>query len=1064
MPRVTCPKCKLAFSVADPNRKSTECPDCGYRIVVGGNAEPPRRPRPAEDAAAAAGQTTKGISGTFLIGGVLLAFICLGAIGGGIWYFKFHDSKAVAKSDEPPPPVDPATDPKTKLKHFKPAPAPELADTEIYNKLLPATVWIRFEFVKDVVENGRRVPAQFSAWGSGVLICSDPNPLVLTNEHVVSYIDAERKKHIEPVVEVYFPVLRPNGEPEVDTDFYLQQKATLARVGRVVKTDPRRDTAIVRLESAPENAKPIPMAAESAHRLEKVFGIGNSGGKRGALWRGNSGDVRNIEEKNPYTKEPCRFLTTQQPINHGDSGGPIVNRRVELVAITRLGEEADVNNVSYNVDVSELRDFAHMVYRQEYNAEFPTIAPVVDPGAQSPPADENMDVADYIQILREGDPSEAQIAVGRLIHAGGRSVHPLMDVLEDQKSASRWPLALKALEGIGEPASDALKIGAERLKSDDPAIRVGAARFIGAVGPAARKHVPELVVAGGVNNPEVRAACEKSIIKLGPYGAADLNMILGSGDDKNEYVRAFRAKLLVEVDLPQEQLVKRMETFFKDDSSIVRAEAVRAVFKPRKFPRQDMHRLAIPLLADKDYAVRLVAFDNLYSVGRVELEDLETFRPFFESDSIFIHRYLLTRVRDFGEKAAPIVPELSKSLNFHDDEIKEKAIDVVLGIGRDMKSLTKDFITLSKHEKPTFRVKAISCLDLIGKGEPGVVAALFDRLSDDAVVAAVPRNTEQALLRTYAGIDERRKAIKDLRPYDKSKEVPVWLCAVRVLDQMSPYKTEAQIREIQPFLKRDPSRSVLAQFNAAAELANSGAAARIVLNDLAQTLADPNTTEVVTKESLCAAIGNCGPEASAACATLAEHAVYQLVEDRARASGDSQRILNQRVRTAALRALGRLGNGAQGAMAALTKLADPAQEPDTLDEVIKTLGNIGPGAASAVPNLMELFLKARPAQRELLVDTMKKIGPEALPPMIEFLPKYEKQWRENVGPFKDQMAKAKGCIECIIVLGPESLKPEKRAKLIDDLKALRARAVIKRDKEFEGRLAEAISRLDVGKK
>src|SRR5207248_10434989 len=126
-----------------------------------------------------------------------------------------------------------------------------------------------------------------------------------------------------------------------------------------------------------------------------------------------------------------------------------------------------------------------------------------------------------------------------------------------------------------------------------------------------------------------------------------------------------------------------------------------------------------------------------------------------------------------------LVPGVSMRLSSPGYAIKKKAIDAVLGIGRDMKSLTKDFSTLSKHDKPTFRVKAISCLDLIGKGEPGVVAALFDRLSDDAVVAAVPRNTEQALLKTYAGIDERRRAIKDMRPYDKNKEVPVWVCAAR---------------------------------------------------------------------------------------------------------------------------------------------------------------------------------------------------------------------------------------------------------------------------------------------
>ena len=62
------------------------------------------------------------------------------------------------------------------------------------------------------------------------------------------------------------------------------------------------------------------------------------------------------------------------------------------------------------------------------------------------------------------------------------------------------------------------------------------------------------------------------------------------------------------------------------------------------------------------------------------------------------------------------------------------------------------------------------------------------------------------------------------------------------------------------------------------------------------------------------------------------------------------------------------------------------------------------------------------------------------------------------------MAKAKGCVECIIAIGAGSLNEKQRLKLIDDLKALRARAVMKREKEFYTRLAEAITQVETARK
>ena len=47
-------------------------------------------------------------------------------------------------------------------------------------------------------------------------------------------------------------------------------------------------------------------------------------------------------------------VETTSPLNPGDSGGPVVNDRGELVAVTEGGSSAAMNTISILIDVSEV--------------------------------------------------------------------------------------------------------------------------------------------------------------------------------------------------------------------------------------------------------------------------------------------------------------------------------------------------------------------------------------------------------------------------------------------------------------------------------------------------------------------------------------------------------------------------------------------------------------------------------------------------------------------------------------------------------------------------------------
>lgn len=1076
MARVSCPKCKLTFSTKDDSRPTAQCPDCGTRFPVGGSKGPP--PPPQRDRADAEDRAPRKKGGGLLIVLVGLLTLCLVGVGGGgfaVWHFFLR------KKDDKPPVVA-NNDDNPRLDGNKPTllmGGAELKKEQIYNKLLPATVLI-------LTPDGS---------GSGVLVARDPN-LVITNHHVVGN---------NASVTVFFPDIALNGEPNIEMSYYLKNEPTLGIRGRVIERNPGKDMAIVHLERIPESAHPIPLAANSAKRLESVVGIGASGAKRDSLWQPHSGDVRQVVQTPSITGNLCWFLFTQQPTNPGDSGGPIVNNHVELVAIVQGGprklvknvkntkgqtlvdqkgnpilEVTGDDNVAYNVDIRELRDFLTHTYGTHFGGDFPTAAPLVDVGAIAPSDQEkNFTVGDYIQILRENTDAEARVAVSRLAHFRGQAVQPLIDFLGDDKATRRHHFALEALEKIGAPIADpGLEAGRKALKSSEPPARIAAAKYLASLNTAARKAnvVPDLIQAVSFENTShgpLRAACEQAVLKLGPYGDSDHDKIVGKGVDPDPYVRGLRAKLVVEMEIPQGDKVRIMDRYFKDDHVHVRAEAIRAVGKPDKFPRGDIYRLVIPFLGDKDYIVRSAAFESLYKIPRTEVSDLDVLKPFFKSDSAETHLYLLDRVASLGERATPIVPEISKSLNFPDDRIKLVAIDVVLKIGRSLTSLKDDLVKLSEYkERPDLRVDALRCLAIIGKDEPGVLRAVFERLDDSESVRRKPRSVNELRAGAIEALKEKVRQVFDLPPFDLEAP-PVWYFALTTLNEMLPFKSEAHVNDIKYLLNPDKTRPIVPRAMAAKAIAESGSAAKVAIEDITKALKDPDLRDLVVRKNLCKAAGNCGQQGSPASSELARMATYQITEDEARKIGPIVTLLHRELRDTALTALKQVGAGASAAVPALREiLRSSSATPAMLTDAIETLGSIGDQAAPAVPELLNMFktekdyeaiLNGSAPRSKLILDAVKKIGPTGIGPIQDYLHKYEKDFLDGRPAFGKEVEKFVGCLECYMILNPGLVPDKEKAAMAKDMRFLRSQADLRKYQPISRRISELIVILE-GKK
>jgi tetratricopeptide (TPR) repeat protein len=213
-------------------------------------------------------------------------------------------------------------------------PGPLSRDRSVYQQALTGVAFIRAG----------------SVTGSGWVVDRDSR-LIVTNHHVVGTSESVR---------IYFPVWK-DGQPIAERKHYLTREKPV--VGTVIDSDPGVDLALIRLPSLPLTARALLLARESASPGDSIHSVGNPAASN-ALWVYTSGTVRavyrhSIRYRNNQVVE-ARVIETQSPVNPGDSGGPVVNDRGELVGVT-AGGNPTASLVNWCIDIQEVKAYLAVV-------------------------------------------------------------------------------------------------------------------------------------------------------------------------------------------------------------------------------------------------------------------------------------------------------------------------------------------------------------------------------------------------------------------------------------------------------------------------------------------------------------------------------------------------------------------------------------------------------------------------------------------------------------------------------------------------------------------------------
>ncbi|MBM4069500.1 MAG: trypsin-like peptidase domain-containing protein [Planctomycetes bacterium] len=235
------------------------------------------------------------------------------------------------------------------------------ANEELYRRVAPSTVLV---YTNQGPQPGSN--------GTGFLVDAKER-LVVTARHVIE----NPTGGLSPFLAVIF-AQQEDGETITDVAHYRKNWQALAIRCKVVYESVRHDLAVLQLDRLPAGVSMLKLAERPARPGQIVHLVGNSIESYGGAFGYCHGHVRSAFR---WDYLGARVVATQMPINKGDSGGPMVNERGEVVgfaAMATTGGQLPKNSIfhdkqvtAFGICVTEVRDALRDMRRRQLASKDP---------------------------------------------------------------------------------------------------------------------------------------------------------------------------------------------------------------------------------------------------------------------------------------------------------------------------------------------------------------------------------------------------------------------------------------------------------------------------------------------------------------------------------------------------------------------------------------------------------------------------------------------------------------------------------------------------------------------
>ncbi|GIW81764.1 MAG: hypothetical protein KatS3mg105_3571 [Gemmatales bacterium] len=295
--------------------------------------------------------------------------------------------------------------------------------------------------------------------------------------------------------------------------------------------------------------------------------------------------------------------------NPGDSGGPVVNDKCELVGVNSwisLKEQ----NVNAAVDIREVRRFVED-YFTSIGSKWRDIVP-------APSTQEAADVLTLVGHLESGDKStkiKAMVALSEMGSQARLGVNSLLKLLNGSDADLR-NVAAVTLEKIGKLTAAEVPVLRQALSTGNLESRRYASAMLARLGPDAEPALADLIQSLEDADSQVRKNSLRAIQQIGSAARTAFVPVLKRLDDEDRGIAQLAAEVLRAYGNPTKQDIPALKRMFT--SSRLRTRVQVAALLLRLGDTENVGTL-VDALSDKDEALREFALKAIAALKSAEL-------------------------------------------------------------------------------------------------------------------------------------------------------------------------------------------------------------------------------------------------------------------------------------------------------------------------------------------------------------------------------------------------------------------------------------------------------------